>query len=1008
MSTASPSIDQGLPRPNITIQQAQEYLTRFFGLEATLKELGSQQDRNFLATASTTGIAHPTRNTRYLLKVSNSAFPLAEVESQNAIMQHLTAAGLTTPTPIASLAGEIITTVQIDGAAHSLRLLSFVEGEPLIDHSYLAPDVIGQLGTLAGSVSAHLAKFTHEGLDRTMQWDLRQGEHVVASLLGYVTDPAVRAQLTDALGRATSAIAPLVPHLPVQAIHGDLTDDNVVCSVGASGQPVVTGIIDFGDTMYSWRVAELAVACTAILHHEPRNPLAVLPLIRAFAERVSAEDSSPLTDAEISALWPLIVLRGAVLVVSGQQQVTIDPENDYASEALERERTIFETAARFEWGVAEASIRDALGRPNANLDPENPSFHPIMPTLTETPVAIVDYSYDGGAHSSGSWLKPGDEDRILASYRSLAPTVITRYGEARLTRTEIHSRDKPTNVSVSLAVHVAQPTPVEAPFAGTITYADATTVSISGDDHTAVFAGLSLLRGTALGNPVEAGMPLGVVGNVLTVWLLARDSDAQTDADSHTGAGTNPAALRRFVRASEFAGWASIYRDPAELLGEEVFPSAQKAQLVDPARELSLRSDSYATLQSHYYAAPPQIERGWKEHLIDTNGRHYLDMVNNVSMLGHGHPAIATAAADQWRRLNTNSRFHYGVVAELSQKLLAKLPDSFDAVLLVNSGSEAVDLALRLSKAFSRRQDVMCVRESYHGWSLASDAVSTSTSDNPQAENTRPSWVHVVDAPNRYRGIYRGDGAGARYAADALAELERLAADGTPIGTYIAEPRNGNAGGILQAPGYLSPVYDAVRAGGGVVISDEVQVGYGRLGEHFWGFEEHGVVPDIVTVAKAMGNGHPLGAVITRREIADALSTEGTFFSSSGGSTLSSRIGVTVLDVLEREDLQGNSREVGSYLLSELELLAERQPMIGTVHGRGLYLGVELVRDRSTLEPASEETPLICNRMRELGVIVQPTGDRQNVLKVKPPMCFTRESARFFVEALDEVLTTGW
>ncbi|MGX6447741.1 aminotransferase class III-fold pyridoxal phosphate-dependent enzyme, partial [Patulibacter sp. S7RM1-6] len=459
----------------------------------------------------------------------------------------------------------------------------------------------------------------------------------------------------------------------------------------------------------------------------------------------------------------------------------------------------------------------------------------------------------------------------------------------------------------------------------------------------------------------------------------------------------------RLVRASELPAWRTRVLDPAPLLGLPAAPEPTDA----PADVLDRRVAAYAPLQGHYYAAPPQIERGWREHLIDTAGRHYLDMVNNVTVLGHGHPRIAAAAADQWRRLNTNSRFHYAAVAELSERLLATLPDGLDTVLLVNSGSEAVDLALRLTRAFTGRDDVLCVEESYHGWTLASDAVSTSVSDNPRALEVRPDWVHAVDAPNAYRGRHRGAGAGAAYARDAVAEIERLAAVGTPVGTWIAEPRNGNAGAIAVPPGYLSAVYAAVRAGGGVCVADEVQVGYGRQGAWFWGFEEHGVVPDVVTVAKAMGNGHPLGAVVTRAEIAQALADQGTFFSSAGGSTLSCRIGVEVLDVLRDERLQEHAAEVGEHLRSGLERLAARRPLIGAVHGRGLYLGVELVRDRETLEPATEETAALCDRMLELGVVVQPTGDRQNVLKVKPPLCLTRESADFFVATLDAALGGG-
>jgi 4-aminobutyrate aminotransferase-like enzyme len=209
-------------------------------------------------------------------------------------------------------------------------------------------------------------------------------------------------------------------------------------------------------------------------------------------------------------------------------------------------------------------------------------------------------------------------------------------------------------------------------------------------------------------------------------------------------------------------------------------------------------------------------------------------------------------------------------------------------------------------------------------------------------------------------------------------------------------------------PGYLAAVYREVRNRGGLCIADEVQVGYGRLGEFFWGVQHEGVVPDLITIAKAMGGGYPLGAVITRREIADSLTREGNFFSSAGGSPASCVAGSVVLDVIADERLQENARVVGGHLKARLESLAERHPLIGAVHGMGLYLGVELVRDRANLEPATAETAGVCERLLQVGVIMQPTSERQNVLKIKPPMCLTRQSADFFVDALDHVLTTGW
>ena len=455
------------------------------------------------------------------------------------------------------------------------------------------------------------------------------------------------------------------------------------------------------------------------------------------------------------------------------------------------------------------------------------------------------------------------------------------------------------------------------------------------------------------------------------------------------------------MRPEYAAGWLDLVADPSPLLGLPAFDVSPADDLLDR------RAHAVASVQEHYYSAPPRVERGWRHHLVDTDGRSYLDMVNNVAVLGHAHPAVADAAARQLNRLNTNSRFHYGALVELAERLALLAPDPLDTVFLVNSGSEAADLALRLTLAATGRHDVVAVGEAYHGWTYLSDAVSTSTADNPDALATRPGWVHVLDSPNAYRGTHRGAESW-RYADDAVAVIDALTAAGHPPAALIAEAFYGNAGGVPLPNGYLRSVYEAVRRHGGLVIADEVQVGYGRLGRWFWGFEQQGVVPDVVAVAKAMGNGHPLGAVITSREVAERYRTQGYFFSSTGGSPVSSVVGLAVLDALRDEGLQANAARVGEHLRRRLLELAERHPLIGAVHGEGLYLGVELVRDRLTLEPATEETYAICDRMLALGVVVQPTSDRMCVLKIKPPLCLDESAADFFVDTLDRVLGEGW
>ncbi len=963
----------GLPAPRLSADDAASLARTVFGveIEGTLRALGSQQDLNY-ALRTVDGTEH-------VLKVSNPGTTREELVAQHVVMERLGAAGVAAPAPAPTADGDGVAAVDLDGVPHLVRLLTYLPGTPMSRVAHLPDRTLAEVGGLASAVSRALEGASHPGLERDFQWDLRRGADVVDALARHVRDDARRTAVTAAAADVRRRLAGLDggAGLPVQAVHGDLTDDNVVVGRDTDGRLGIDGVIDLGDASYGWRVAELAVACTTAFHRAPDEPLAVLPMAAAF------DAAQPLTDGEVEALWPLVVLRGAVLVVSGEQQVAVDPANDYAREGLAREWLSFATAASVDPAVAHTAVRRALGRHVA--PPTVPSgAHPLLGDLRPVP---VDLSPASRELRDGAWVRDpaGSEVALLRRTADAHGAATTRFAEARLTRSRLHDPRPPRNVALAVDVVVVPGTGLTAPLDGELRWDDGLWLHTA--THTLLVEGVDPSSLTA--GPVRAGEPLGRAGGPLRVWLAA-----------------TPALRVRpplAVSAAEAPAWRATLVDPSALLGVETVPAPPAVD------ELARRTRAYDPLQAHYYDDPPQVERGWREHLVDTAGRHYVDMVNNVTVLGHAHPAMAEVAADQWSMLNTNSRFHYRALADLGERLLATLPDAFDSVLLVNSGTEAVDLALRLTKAWSGRQDVLCVSESYHGWSLAADAVSTSESDNPLAAGTRAPWVHVTETPNAYRGTHRGPEAGAAYARDAIALLRSLEAAGTPVGTFVTEPRQGNAGAVEVPPGYLAAVFAAVRAGGGLCISDEVQVGYGRQGDVFWGFEQHpGVVPDVVTVAKAMGNGHPLGAVLTRREVTRALADQGTFFSSAGGSTLSCRIGSAVLDVIGAEGLQENARAVGAVLSHGFARLAVRHPLVGAVHGRGLYQGVELVRDRDTREPAVAETRAVCERMRELGVVVQPTGDRQNILKAKPPLCLTADSARHVVAMLDEVLTHGW
>lgn len=975
-----------LVRPAVGCADAEAIASERFGISGNAHELGSQQDRNFRIRTSD--------GTDYLLKVDNPAFTSVELASQTTALEYLTTAGLRVPSPIPGRDGEALQTWVSNGQRYTVRMFTFVDGRPLAAAEHLSSDAIRALGRLSATVARELADFRAPGLDRNLQWDLRNAREVVGQLIGHVRAPEQRAAILAAADRAAERLRAVEHELRVQAIHGDVTDDNVMSTTREDGRAHPEGVIDFGDLAYSWLVAELAVTASSVLHHTPQEPHRVFEAIRAFHEVV------PLSDAEISALWPLIVLRGAVLVVSGEHQVQLEAENLYAVERMAAEWRVFETASAIGWDEAEAAIRIALGVPETTPPVEFAPAAPMLAGIAAGDYAIVDLSVTSEHLHAGAWLQPDAEWIAAASVLTNHTVAVAPYGIHRLTRATRNSVTPPPTLALVTDLFLEAGEPVSAPMDAQVLEAgeDGMSLAVSAEGGSAVLRLSGILTSLAPGATVRAGALLGRV----------RAQDRAADAE---GLGRLRVQLTRpgveapnFTTAPWARAWMSLAPDPATLIGV-----APMTKAPDADDELGRRARIFADAQERYYERPPQFERGWREHLIDTTGRTYLDMVNNVTSIGHAHPRMAEAVGAQLRTLNTNSRFLYRALADLSERIIALAPhESLDTVLLVNSGTEAVDLALRMARIHTGRRDVVALREAYHGWSMGADAVSTSAFDNPNALHSRPDWVHLADIPNPYRGRYRGSDAGSRYADDVDRLLDELSASGHDVGAFICEPVLGNAGGVLIPDGYLDAVYRQVRSRGGLCIADEVQVGYGRLGEHFWGVQQQGVVPDIIAVAKAMGNGYPLGAVITRREIADSLAREGNFFSSAGGSPVSCVAGSVVIDVIRDEGLQENARTVGTHLKRRLQELAGRHPLIGSVHGLGLYLGIELVRDRETLEPAVAETAAICERLLELGVIMQATSERQNVLKVKPPLCLSVASADFFVDALDTVLSAGW
>ncbi|MEJ7800319.1 MAG: aminotransferase class III-fold pyridoxal phosphate-dependent enzyme, partial [Ilumatobacter sp.] len=381
----------------------------------------------------------------------------------------------------------------------------------------------------------------------------------------------------------------------------------------------------------------------------------------------------------------------------------------------------------------------------------------------------------------------------------------------------------------------------------------------------------------------------------------------------------------------------------------------------------------------------------------------YLDCYNNVPSVGHAHPRVVAALTDQTARINTHTRYLHANVVELAERLGAGLPGDLSTCFFVCTGTEANDLAVQIARIVSDHHGVVVTESSYHGNSELVGRLSTDT----YPPDERPAWLGVVEPPNTYRGPHRAPAPdlGTRYADGVEDAVNRLAADGHGTAALLIDT-TWDSNGVLIAPGdYVSRSAAAVRDAGGMVIADEVQAGYCRTGTHFWGHAHYDLLPDIVTIGKPMGAGHPVAAVVTTPAIAAAFAERRNYFNTFGGNPVSAAVALAVLDIIDDEDLLGNATTTGRVLGDALHDLLRRHEIIGSVQGRGLFWGLDLVADRATRQPiAYADAKRLLTELRRRGILAGVTGRHDNVLKIRPPLVFRAEHVDVLITELDALL----
>ncbi len=976
--------------PSVSDEWVSGFLETHYGLAAAeVLPLPGESERNFRVRCTT--------GEQVVVRLSWSS-EQERATQQSAILAALTRhhPDVAVARPVPTLQGDLGLACDIDDAPCYARVIDWLDGEPLSSVEWRSNELLRDLGEQAGLLAVALAEAGRRAPEpEPHYWDLRRAAAILDDAVHREGGSADGRLYARALRRTESALDAL-PSLPQALVHHDLHVNNLLVRT-EQHRTRVSGIIDLGDAIVTARVCDLAILLASLCRASPDPIHESAAVIATYCKHV------PLNEDEVDLLLPLMIARTATVAATGSRLAAEAAHGDprHRSPLLlasltqlmsargEFVREVFRAAAGLPLTSASKRALDWLGE------------HSPEPMLQHT--AVVDGSSASRVFDD---VNAGDlagiRSALQQAIEAIAPAIaVGRHGEPRLLESRARgtgAAEQPTR-AYGVRVHAAPGTTLSAPYPGVIEAIGSEVVALRHEPEPGVrfwtvVTGATLTDtvariGTRSDDQVDVGQP----------WATTIGEGPATVALAlHHPSGDLPP---RFVRASELPLWERISPDPSALLGIERWVG-RRARIIDS------RAAHLPRTHPTYFEQPIDMVRAHECTFIDEEGNRYLDALNNVTLVGHCHPRLTDAARRQLGRLNTNSRFVYDALTDYIERLTATLPEHLQVAYMLNSGSEANDLALTMARHVTGRDDIVVIADAYHGYTRTVADVSPAR----YKHYGKPEHTHEVPAPDRYRGEFRyGDAeAGVKYARQVIETFDRLIAEGRPPAAFIYEPLLAGGGQVVLPPGYLATIQRAADERGILTIADEVQVGFGRLGEAFWGFQTQGpeVTPDFVTMGKAMGNGFPVAAMVTTRGHSERFDERGRFFATYGGNPASCAVALEMLKIVEDEQLQQNALVVGEYFREQLRELAKRHELIGDVRGQGFYSGIEFVLDRDALTPASEETLKICDRLKDEGVLVYPTGAWWNILKLKPPLTFSRDDVDRFCRTLDLVLRRGW
>lgn len=988
---------------------AESIALNHYGLSVKATQLVGELDLNFKLTGE---------EGNYLLKISAPDADPAFFDFQLQLMRHVGSDdSLSSPELIPNKEGNYSTSIIDDsGDKRHVRLLTWMDGRLWSSVNPINEKLRYSLGEQAGLLTKALQGFDHESAHRHFEWDLAQAEWTLSQVSSFTEQ---QQKIVVDFQIQWKEFQSHYSQLRKSVIHNDVNDNNIIVSYDLVN-PNVVSIIDYGDAIHTQTINDLAIT----LAYGIMN---VTDPLEASKSIISGYHSAfPLLEKELRYLYVLVAMRLIISVTKSAINKKENPENEYLQIS---EKPAWELLIKwYEIGekLAHYTFRDACG---FEPHPDNNAFHEwskkqsvdiadLFPTLKTKNVGPVDMSI--GSQWLGHTSEFSDNkhlDHQFHMLRSTHPDSVNAGGylEPRpIYSTEAYQKESnngPTYRTVHLGVDfwVEAGTPVHSVIDGRVfavhnnvgdkDYGPTIILEHPITVHQSFFSLYGHLSSSSLdvvapNQEVKAGELIGYIGDDTENGNWAPHLHFQLMLDMLGNTHDFPGVSY----PKELSVWKSICPDPNLLFKRKEL----KNKRLKSGQELTkFRKKHLGKSLSLSYEQPLKILRGEGAYLIDDSGRRYLDTVNNVAHVGHEHPRVVKAGQEQLSVLNTNTRYLHPKINEFAEELLSTFPKELSVVHFVNSGSEANELAIRMAKSLTNQKDFIAVEVGYHGNTNANIDISSYKFDSRGGKGA-PKHTHIVPLPDTFRGKHQGNDQGAVYASYVQTQIDNIQTLDRGVAAFICESIISCGGQIELPEGYLKEVYNLVRAADGLCIADEVQVGCGRVGSHFWGFELHDVVPDIVTIGKPIGNGHPLAAVVCTQEVADAFANGMEYFNTFGGNPVSSAIGHEVLQVINDEKLQENASNTGNYLKQQLRKLQSEFPIIGNVRGKGLFLGFELCD--SNKNPLPDQTDYLINRMKELGILMSSDGPDHNVLKIKPPMVFSRENADELISRLKSVL----